>query len=867
MKCPKCQAENSETSRFCAECGTQLGGHETQEPGIGGQGIRGHVPDSLESGTCPPNYSGATQTLRTPVKELTRGTLFARRFEVIEELGKGGMGKVYRVFDKKVEEEVALKLVKPEIAADREVIDRFRNELKLSRKISHRNVSRMYDLGDEEGTYYITMEYVPGEDLKSFIHRSRQLNTGTAVSIARQVAEGLAEAHRLGIVHRDLKPSNIMIDKEGSAKIMDFGIARSLAGQGITGAGTMIGTPEYMSPEQVEGKDVDQRSDIYSLGVVLYEMVTGRRPFGGDTPLSVAHKQKYEAPEDPGQLNAQIPDDLSRLILRCLEKDKEERYQSAEELHGELTRLEEEIPTTESAVPKKKPTKPREIAADAGKINWAKIGLYGGALIVLALIVYAGFHFFAGRHEIIDSIAVLPFENVNADPDMDYLCDGIAETIINKLSQLSGFKTVINRASAFTYKGKAVDPKKVGRELGVKAVLLTRMVRTGDQLTVSPTLVRAEDGGQVWGERYERKSEDILSLEENIATSVVQALHLKMTEKDQQTISKREINNAAAYEYYLRAIQEIERFREDALDRAIQYLQSGLGLVGDNTLLYSATAYAYFQYANLGVKPEEYIPKAEEYARKALALDPSSSKALVVLGLIETRFQGDQKASVRYLKKALSLSPDDPEALFWLAWIYCQRVGKISEAIPFVERFARVDPMNILVYYAWGAVYVHDGRFDLALKPLSQCYQMDPGNVSTAAGYAMVLLYEGKIDDASTVIDQMVKTYRDNIFTKLALVDKYAVLNDQTNLFKEMTPDFVEAFRRDGAYSHMIASALALIGEKEKALDWLENAVNRGFINYPILAEKDPWLASIRGEARFKKLMERVKYEWEHFEE
>jgi len=217
-KCPSCHFENPENVKFCGECGTPLPPSEDLIPVV-------------------------TETLRTPVKELARGTLFARRFEVIEELGKGGMGKVYRVFDKKVDEEVALKLIKPEIAAEREVIDRFRSELKISRKISHRNVSRMYDLGDEEGTYYITMEYVPGEDLKSFIHRSKQLTTGTAISIARQVCEGLEEAHRLAIIHRDLKPSNIMIDKEGNAKIMDFGIARSLAGKGITGAGVMIGTP------------------------------------------------------------------------------------------------------------------------------------------------------------------------------------------------------------------------------------------------------------------------------------------------------------------------------------------------------------------------------------------------------------------------------------------------------------------------------------------------------------------------------------------------------------------------------------------------------------------------------------------------
>ncbi len=369
MKCPKCQAENPESAKFCGECGTAF--LPAKEP-----------------------VSMATETLRTPVKELPRGTLFAGRFEVIEELGKGGMGKVYRVFDKRIEEEAALKLVKPEIAADREVIDRFRSELKMSRKISHRNVSRMYDLGDDEGTYYITMEYVPGEDLKSFIHRARQLSAGTAIAISRQVAEGLAEAHRLGIVHRDLKPSNIMIDKEGNAKIMDFGIARSVASQGITGAGMMIGTPEYMSPEQVEGKDVDQRSDIYSLGVVLYEMVTGRRPFEGDTPLSVAHKQKCEAPENPEKLNAQIPKDLSRVILHCLEKDKEKRYQSAEELSSELTDLEAEIPAGERPIPQKKSTRARRVTGREGRIPWKKVALYGVVAVFLALVVYAGVQLF-----------------------------------------------------------------------------------------------------------------------------------------------------------------------------------------------------------------------------------------------------------------------------------------------------------------------------------------------------------------------------------------------------------------------------------------------------------------------------------------
>jgi Tol biopolymer transport system component/tRNA A-37 threonylcarbamoyl transferase component Bud32 len=370
VECPKCQFDNPSDSKFCKECGTQL---------------------------IPKDEIPVTETLETPAEELTRGTTFAGRYEIIEELGKGGMGKVYRVEDKKIKEEVALKLIKPEIASDKKTIERFNNELKMARKIAHRNVCKMYDLGEEKGTHYITMEYVPGEDLKGLIRKVKQLTVGTTIAIAKQVCEGLTEAHRLGVVHRDLKPSNIMVDKEGNARIMDFGIARSLKTKGITRVGVMIGTPEYMSPEQVEAKEVDQRSDIYSLGVILYEMVTGKVPFGGETPLSIAMKHKSEIPKNPRELNSQLPEDLSRLILKCMEKDKEKRYQSSGEVCSELTRIDEGIPTTERIIPKRKPITSKEITVKLGLKK-----LFIPALVFIVSLTVVGYFLFRSGPKLVD---------------------------------------------------------------------------------------------------------------------------------------------------------------------------------------------------------------------------------------------------------------------------------------------------------------------------------------------------------------------------------------------------------------------------------------------------------------------------------
>jgi len=650
IRCPKCHFDNPDTQRFCGECGTQL------------------IPAE--------EVSAATKTLETPTEELKRGTTFASRYEIIEELGKGGMGKVYRVEDKKIKEEVALKLIKSEIASDKKTIERFSNELKMARKIAHRNVCKMYDLGEEKGTHYITMEYVSGEDLKRLIRKVGQFSAGKTILIAKQVCEGLAEAHRLGVVHRDLKPQNIMVDEEGNARIMDFGIARSIKGKGLTGAGVMVGTPEYMSPEQAEVKDVDQRSDIYSLGIILYEMVTGRVPFEGETPLGIAMKHKSEMPEEPKKLNAQLPEDLNRVILKCLEKDKENRYQSAGEVHSELSSIEKGIPTAEKIAPERKRITSREITVIFGlrKLFIPAVVVF---IVILAILIWQ----LLPKKEAIPiipsdkpSVAVMYFKNNTGDEGFDHWRGALSDLLIADLAQsrylqvLSGDSLYnilrqLNLLEARSYSREELE--KVALRGGVNHIIQGDLSRAGDNFRINMVLQKADTGEILGSESVDGKGEaSILSMVDELTRRIKTNFMLSAEEiasDIDREVGKIATSSPDALRYY---IQGRELHHKGEYRKSIQTMEKALALDPEFAMAYRSMAVSY---SNLMMFSEE-----EKYLQKAFELkDRLSDRERY---LIEAEYyRGSDltydKAIEAYTKH-LNLYPDDSIANTNLGILY-----------------------------------------------------------------------------------------------------------------------------------------------------------------------------------------------------
>ena len=788
--CPKCNTKNPDDSIFCAKCGTQIKKTE-REP----------LP---------------TQTIESPQEGLSSGSTFADRYQIIEELGKGGMGKVYKVFDKEVNAKIALKLIKPQIAADKKIIERFRNELKTARDISHKNICRMYDLNKEEGSYYITMEYVSGEDLKSLIRRVR-IDIVTAIKIAKQICEGLAEAHRLGVIHRDLKPSNIMIDKEGSARIMDFGIARSLNEKGITGAGVMIGTPDYMSPEQAEAKVVDQRSDIYSLGVILYEMVTGRVPFEGDTALSIAMKHKSEAPIDPKEYNTQIPDDLSQLILKCLEKDKKKRLQAAEGLLGELSKIDISKQTSIERT--------REVEEPEGQ----------------------------------NSIAFLPFVDLSAQKDQEYFCDGMAEELINALSKIEKLH-VASRTSSFQFKGEGYDIEDIGKKLKVKTILEGSVRKAGNRLRITVQLVNVDDGYHLWSERYDRDMEDVFAIQDEISSAIIDKLKLKLLKEKTTKLIKRYTDDLKAYDLYLKGRYFWNKRYEGGLQRGLEHFNQTIQRDPSYAPAYSGIGDSLSILGLFGwLPPKEAFPKAKAAALKAMEIDPMLAEAYTSLGWITMLYDWDWAAAEKAFRRALEIDPNYAIGQLWYA-LYLSYSGRLEEATAEIIKALRLDPLSLLINVNLGCILYFKRKYDEAIEQCLKTVEMDANYLLSywflGAGY----MGKGMWKEVISAEEKAVALSEGSPYFMGFLGYAYAMSGQKDKARRTLNQ--LENLSKEKYVSNYSKAMIYLgLGEKARLFEYLEKAYKA---REPLLAltlKSAPIFDSVRSDPRFKALLKKMGLE------
>jgi serine/threonine protein kinase/Flp pilus assembly protein TadD len=783
IKCPKCNADNPDSSRFCADCGTQLSSIEDVK---------------------------VTETMEAPKEELTTGSTFARRYQIIEELGKGGMGRVYKVLDTKINEKIAIKLIKPEIAKDKKTIERFSNELRLTRKIRHKNVCGMFDLGEEKGTHYITMEFIPGEDLRSSIRRFGQLPIRKSISIAAQICEGLAEAHRLGVVHRDLKSSNIMIDKEGNVRIMDFGIARSIEAKGITGAGVMIGTPEYMSPEQVEGKEVDQRSDIYSLGVILYEMVTGRVPFEGETALSIAMKQKTEKPMDPRLLNHLLPDDLSQIIMKCLEKDRKNRYKNTEELLSEIIKIEK----SQKVGKEKDLTKP--------------------------------------------SIAVLPFRDMSPQKDQDYFCEGMAEELINALTKIEGLH-VAARTSAFQFKGKDLNVRKIGEDLGVKTVLEGSVRKAGDRLRITAQLINISDGYHLWSEKYDRDMEDIFAIQDEISLSIVDSLKLKLLKKEKAQLIKRYTEDQEAYSLYLKGRYFWNRRYEGGLQKGIEYFQKAIEKDASLAPAYAGIADCYCVMGIYNwIPPKEAYPKAKAATLKALEIDNTLSEAHASLGWIKMFYDWDWAAAEKAFQRAIELNPNYATAHEWYA-MFLAPMARFDEAISELKKAQELDPLSLIIQAMGGYVYSFAGLSDKAIESCHKTIEMDPNFMLTYFYLGNAYIWNSKWKEAISAFQKLAALSGEGPLALGFLGFSYGMDGQKAEAQKILDRLNRQSEDKD-AFPFFKSLVHIGLGDKARALDWLEKAFDEKESMIACIKVWPPF-DTLRQESRFDALLKKLRLE------
>jgi eukaryotic-like serine/threonine-protein kinase len=817
-------------------------------------------------------------------KELSANTTLSH-YRIVSKLGAGGMGEVYLAYDTKLDRKVAIKFLADDSIKDADKLKRFIQEAKAASALNHPNILTVYEIGEVDGKNYIATELIEGHTLRSHLAQEEALPLNAILKIGIQVAEALAAAHQAGIIHRDIKPENIMLREDGYAKVLDFGLAKltetknrkdiSLESETKafvqTSPGIVMGTVSYMSPEQARGKETDARTDLWSLGVVLYEMLERKVPFTGET---INHTIVAILEKDPLPLE-NVPDELQRIVRKALTKEKEMRYQTARDFLIDLENLRRNLDIKgeleRSAIPNKaertaagnssatrinafgvvtqgeggvvKPKETTSLSSLEYALTQAKSHKLATAIAVMVLlgiipaVAYFGFFARANAGQI-DSIAVLPFANKTGNPDSEYLSDGLAESLIYRLSQLPNLK-VSPTSSVMRYKGKDIDANAIAGELGVSAVMTGRIAQRGDGLIISVELIDGRNNKLIWGEQYDRKMADLLATQREIASVVTEKLQLKLSGEDAKGITKRYTNNSEAYQLYLKGRHYWNKRTPDNIRKAIEQFKAAADKDPGFALAYVGLADAHMvllYYTRTSGR--EVIPQAKAYAARALEIDDSLAEAHASMGIINN-LSWNWAESEKDFKRAIELNPNYATARHWYSR-YLRTAGRLDEALVQIRQAHETDPLSLAINDNLAENLMEQGDVNGAIEQCNRSLELDPNYWAAHRTLASAYLKQGRNTDALVEIQKAVKLLNNESVSLKTLGYVQAVSGNRKEALA-IVKELEERYPKQQADGRDIAEVYAGLGEKDQVFAWLEKDFQR----------HDHSLAQLRLEASF----------------
>jgi serine/threonine-protein kinase len=820
-------------------------------------------------------------------------------YRIVSRLGAGGMGEVYLAEDTRLGRKVALKTLPPQFTKETDRLRRFEQEARAASALNHPNIITIFEVGRSNDTNFIVTEFIEGQTLRQKMMTGR-MSLRDSLKIAVQVASALSAAHAAGIVHRDIKPENIMLRPDGYVKVVDFGLVKLLESAGLSGEvdpesdtkilstdpSIVMGTPHYMSPEQARGFSIDSRADIFSFGVVLYEMVTGRTPYDGSTPSDIIASILYKEPPLLARYSREATDELERIVTKALRKDREERYQTAKDIAIDLKTLRQHLDFAEIrersfasnssdslAVRSSRETvvelspvseyssgdvqtfhsSPSQGVRPMSSAEYIITGLKQrkrGLILSLLLVVLAvgSFTYFAGSNKkAVESIAILPFTNESGDPNSDYLADGMTESLIKNLSQLPKLK-VMSLISVLRYKGDKIDPRAVRRDLNVDAVLSGRITRRGDGVLLNIELVDARDNTRIWGDQYSRNFSDILALQEEILGAMSQKLELKLDSNERKRME--------AYKLYLMGRNYWNKRRPDDLKKGIEYFRQAIEKNPQDAKAYAGLSDSYTLLAVYGAVPaDEAFPKAKEAAEKALQLDDSLAEAHTSLGFVKTRYEWDWDGAEESFRRAIELNPNYALAHQWYS-NYLVSVGRYQDAIEEAKRSQALNPLSLITNAQLGWVYFFARRNEEGVAACTKVIEMDPNVFSARRYYGLILEQKGMHEQAIDQFEKARELSGGSPVVVAALAHAYAIAGRRHDAEK-ILEDLLDTSKGRKSSSYDIAIIYAGLGEKEKAFEWLNKACDErdDFVAY---LKADPRFDPLRADVRFDSLLQRV---------